>query len=540
MIAFAGMLAWSCWRFVEICRGYWSYTVDDAWITLRQARNLAEGHGFVYNPGGPRVESYTNHLLFLWQAFVIWLGGDGLFWTKVLGIAAGVVTILGAAFLAWLIAARFREADAPRMPLAGLAAAPLLLAQSPLLFTGSVSGLETSLFAALVTWGGCFCLLLLEARPPRGASLAAGLLLGLATWTRPEGIAWLTGFVGAVACVRLIGKQDLRSLLPAAATGLSFWLVLTGWRLLVFGHPHPNTYYAKMGLPLSMRLAGGSAYVGEFLFAGAGVWLLLAMLPGFIPCGRMPRRALGIIAASSTCGVLLAWYEGGDWIPHLRLIAPATGLMAGAAAASLALVAGRVPKVGRVLAVIVPLASWQAHFHVSMQGLRNAGAEVQTRIWGWNDAHKPLAMWLGEWNAQRAAADKEPLVVAIEDIGLVGWYGRVEIVDLAGLADPVWAHMRYEDHDAGYPAGLLLRERKPDVVVILSQSGHREPVLRIEWLTNRAVYEHPEFLPNFTEVAMFTHKDFPGDGLFLHAFVRNSLLAEVPKVVPPVARAVGH
>jgi len=54
-LAFAAAMAWACWRFVAICRGYWSYTVDDAYTTLRQARNLVEGYGFVYNPGGPRA-----------------------------------------------------------------------------------------------------------------------------------------------------------------------------------------------------------------------------------------------------------------------------------------------------------------------------------------------------------------------------------------------------------------------------------------------------------------------------------------------------
>ena len=37
-------------------------TMDDAYISFRYARNLAEGLGFVYN-AGERIEGYTN---FLW------------------------------------------------------------------------------------------------------------------------------------------------------------------------------------------------------------------------------------------------------------------------------------------------------------------------------------------------------------------------------------------------------------------------------------------------------------------------------------------
>src|SRR5262245_8647033 len=36
---------------------------DDAMISMRYARNLAEGHGLVWNAGQPPVEGYTN---FLW------------------------------------------------------------------------------------------------------------------------------------------------------------------------------------------------------------------------------------------------------------------------------------------------------------------------------------------------------------------------------------------------------------------------------------------------------------------------------------------
>ena len=36
---------------------------EDAYITFRFARNVAEGHGFVWNPGEPPVEGFTN---FLW------------------------------------------------------------------------------------------------------------------------------------------------------------------------------------------------------------------------------------------------------------------------------------------------------------------------------------------------------------------------------------------------------------------------------------------------------------------------------------------
>src|SRR5215468_3827839 len=40
---------------------YWFLT-DDGYISFRYARNLAHGHGLVFNPGHERVEGYTNLL----------------------------------------------------------------------------------------------------------------------------------------------------------------------------------------------------------------------------------------------------------------------------------------------------------------------------------------------------------------------------------------------------------------------------------------------------------------------------------------------
>src|SRR5919202_1675726 len=43
---------------------------DDEMISMRYARNLALGSGFVWNPGGERVEGYSNLLWVLYMALV--------------------------------------------------------------------------------------------------------------------------------------------------------------------------------------------------------------------------------------------------------------------------------------------------------------------------------------------------------------------------------------------------------------------------------------------------------------------------------------
>lgn len=43
---------------------------DDAMISMRYAKNLADGYGLVWNPGGERIEGYTNPLWVLYMAVI--------------------------------------------------------------------------------------------------------------------------------------------------------------------------------------------------------------------------------------------------------------------------------------------------------------------------------------------------------------------------------------------------------------------------------------------------------------------------------------
>ena len=79
--------------------GVEAFPLDDPWIHLQFARNLAEGHGFSYNPGVP-VSGSTAPLwtLVLGGAFAVF--GSHPVLAKALGIAA----TLGTAWLAGRLA----------------------------------------------------------------------------------------------------------------------------------------------------------------------------------------------------------------------------------------------------------------------------------------------------------------------------------------------------------------------------------------------------------------------------------------------------
>jgi len=78
----------------------WLWNVDDAAISFAYARNLADGEGLVAQPGGERVEGYSNPLwvllLSLWEV----VGIDGFVSSKIMGVLFAVLTIP----LVWAIA----------------------------------------------------------------------------------------------------------------------------------------------------------------------------------------------------------------------------------------------------------------------------------------------------------------------------------------------------------------------------------------------------------------------------------------------------
>src|SRR6185436_7553345 len=136
-------------------------TLDDAYITFRYARHLAEGYGLgAWNRTGEHVEGYSSLLWTLLLAGAARLGVDIRLASKVLGAAAALVAI------AALVC---RRDDRPAF-LAGL----FLAVYAPFVFYAA-SGMEAVAFTSLVT--------LALVGPAAWQPIVAPLLVAM----RPEG-----------------------------------------------------------------------------------------------------------------------------------------------------------------------------------------------------------------------------------------------------------------------------------------------------------------------------------------------------------------
>ncbi len=120
----------------------WGFPLDDPWIHLVIARNLANGHGLVFNPG-EAISCSTSPLWTIMFAPIFWLNLNFVAFPKLLGVAF----FLGSVFLAYSIADRlFNNKNI------ALAAGLFTVLGTNLPWAG-LSGMETCLYTFLSLLG---------------------------------------------------------------------------------------------------------------------------------------------------------------------------------------------------------------------------------------------------------------------------------------------------------------------------------------------------------------------------------------------------
>jgi len=400
--------------------------VDDAFILLRYAENLAAGHGPVFNVG-ERVEGFTSPAMVGVEAAFLRLGVEPLLAVKVLGLLSGLVLLWAAMALAWELC------DSPwARVLAGL-----LVAVHTGVAVACVNGLETAPFAAFVTLGLFFHV--------RGGSArdegAAGLALALAMLFRPEGGLPLV-FVGLGSLWQWRSAPDrwrrwLSFALPPLVLVVPLYLAKAAW----FGSFTPNTLLAKVSrVELGARLASGLSYVAEY---GTAHYGYLALLCLWVLAFKGDRR-FRFLALLATVWLGYIASVGGDWIPHARFFVPLVPIAAVATATALVFFwrllgerlreEARTPaRVGLVLlasVAVLPAALLQTQ-EVLDRVQEDTAASLRAR--------EPLGAWLSSVGGQGAS-------VALLDVGAMAYGSGLRVIDTGGLTDARVARVLHDSH----------------------------------------------------------------------------------------------
>lgn len=241
--------------------------IDDANIFFTYARNISNGHGFVFNVNGEKVEGFTSLLWVLICAAAYSVSSSYEF----------LLMFLLMLFTALSITMVYREVEKDVEILDPMfnrkyffwIYCAFIMCIGPAFIAWSVLSLmENGLWNFLFL--SCIVLLLKGYRLPAYSSLQkTGLLVFsmLLVFTRPEGFAW--GFLFTLILFLIYKKQKknpgfpiLYFLLLVAAS-----LALTYFRKTYFGYPLPNTYYAKVSHDLLYNVKSGLGYAIRFITA---------------------------------------------------------------------------------------------------------------------------------------------------------------------------------------------------------------------------------------------------------------------------------
>lgn len=272
---------------------------DDVFITFRYAQNLADGHGFVWNPGGEPVEGSTSLAWSFLNAGAILAGLSPVTFSQTLGVIAGLAALL----LSYWAARRLLGLS----PWWSLVAPALLVAHRQyVLWAGC--GLETRA-ATAVAFGGAL-LMAREVARERPGWLGSGLTFFAATLFRPE-MPLLHLGTGIGLWLARPTWERFRAIASSGAVHGAALAALTGVRLLYFGKALPNTFYAKVG---SLQLERGLVYTGQFLWQYHG-WLWVPLLIAGLALLAWQRR-LDFMVFAAPVVAMGAWIiasGGGRW-----------------------------------------------------------------------------------------------------------------------------------------------------------------------------------------------------------------------------------
>lgn len=434
------------------------FTQDDAYISMRYAKNFVEGRGLVFNPG-ERVEGYTNFLWTLLLAGVLKAGLPIEKTASILGVAFGCGAILFAARLARALEGRWGTTSA---------AAALLLAANGAFALWCTGGLETGMFAFFVT--AAFERGFAPDVSPRGRLLAP-IFFVFASLTRPEGpllfALWLA-----------LADQSRRERYQSAALFAGPLVLYAAWKLAYFGDLLPNTYYAKAGFSWEY-MKRGLQYTKEFFLAYAGFGLAPALAlyaafgkKGGAADGKRLRPEARLLLAWIGFAAYVVWI-GGDvlyshrfWLPILPvgcvLVARGAGLVfeyaRSAPAASPLAILRAVPPAFGVGLVTVALAGFGfAQNRATLKSRRDLEINFVLNM-------TQTGTWLGK-NFPPGST------LAITTIGAVSYFSGLNVIDLLGLTDREIARnpKRMEGvgdtwREINYNAESVIR-RRPDAIV---------------------------------------------------------------------------
>ncbi len=450
--------------------------LDDPWIHLQFARELAAGHGLAYR-AGTLVAGTTAPLWTALLALLAPLPGPAAAWAKLAGLAAHVALLAAAFGLARRLGLSRRRA----------ALATIVAGLSDGLVWAVSSGMEVALFTALLLAG---LSRQIDERSDLSRPPVAFLLFGLAALTRPEALLLpLLAFVDASFVAAPSGWRFDRRRARRALAGLAVAAVLVIPVALAFqamsGSPFPTTLGAKSpGPPRWLPVLRDLRRIADVLFESQPLATLLAGGGALVLLRRnRTGRDRGLLLPLWTAAMPVAMamlssrqeVDLGNLGRYFFPLEPCVVLLGVLALDELPLGGARRVELGR--RVTVPVGALALVLLVAPPLVRSA--RMALLVLQARDNVERSDGAAAAWLAANAAPDA---LVAVVDIGRIGYSIPNPLLDLGGIADPERQRLLAAAARAGTPwqEAMLawIERRRPEYVVVFPgwfQRLEREP-----------------------------------------------------------------
>ena len=443
---------------------FWTDHVwEDFFITFRHSRNLANGHGLVYQPG-ERVHGFTSPIGALLPALFHWLcGADSFRPALTLFRAISLAAFAGGACFVILA-----------MRTAGLGLIPrvlftLLYAFEAKSIAFSTNGMETAFMLFFVGWSIYGFALGTKASCVWTGVGWAGLL-----WTRPDGCVYIAALAAGTLLFgdrrRLEQLRRLGFAALVAAAGYLPWF-LGAWSY--YGSPVPQTVRAKSVIGPSLDVLWNGSLAGyvdkaslifSAIYPHHGPWpawmdycwvclAVFATLYWLVPIqdrlGRFASVVFFVLAVYiASMGFPYPWY-----MPPIALCGLIALVGGSFAVARLARPIGRLATVtASAVCLLVVFESVCLSWYTAQQ------MRLQQREIEYGNRCR-----IGLWLAEHVTAHE---TVYLECLGYVGYFSNARMLDAGGLVAPSVVAAR---NQVGFGSARVAAALQPDWIVARPQ-----------------------------------------------------------------------
>jgi arabinofuranosyltransferase len=271
---------------------------DDAMISMTYARNLAHGHGLVWNPGGERVQGYTNLLWTLYMGLLHLVPVAKSKMSLLVQVSSAVLLMVNL-----FVVRKLAGAVSGGSRFVSLGAVTLTAFYLPL-NSWSLQGMEVGLLTLLVSlalWRA------LEALHDQVFSAWPYVMLAVAVLVRLDmAVLFLTILGFMVSADPRARSKHLAVGLGLLGSALAVQLVFSR---VYYGDFLPNTYYQKLvGYPFGWRVAKG--LYAALVFIWRMNWVFFVVPVGLVLSRR--RKSELLLAAGFLAQLAYSIYVGGD------------------------------------------------------------------------------------------------------------------------------------------------------------------------------------------------------------------------------------